>query len=66
MEAFLDITEIDERGIRRLAQSRGASVTRTGVGSYVFNGVSLTDDEVWAALSALPQVETLSGRGVRV
>ena len=62
----LDITEIDERGIRRLAQSRGTSVTRTGVNSYVFNGVSLSDDEVWSVLSTMPQVQTLSGKGRRI
>lgn len=60
----LDITEIDERGIRRLAQSRGTSVTRTGPNAYIFNGVTMSDDEVWSALSVLPQVQTLSGRGV--
>lgn len=66
MSNFIEVTEVDERGIRRLAQSRGTSVTRTGVNSYVFNGVPMTDDEVWASLSVLPQVETLSGRGVRI
>lgn len=59
----LDITEIDERGVRRLAQSRGTVITRTGVNSYVFNGVSLSDDEAWSVLSALPQIQTLGGKG---
>ena len=59
---FLDVTEIDERGIRRLAQSRGASVARCG-DTYCFNGVCLSDDEVWSVLSALPQVQTLGGKG---
>lgn len=60
---FIEVSEIDERGIRRLAQSRGASVTRTGNNAYVFNGVPMTDDEVWAVLSVLPQVQTLGGKG---
>lgn len=59
----LDITEIDERGVRRLAQSRGTSVSRTGVNAYVFNGVAVSDDEIWSVLSALPQVQTLGGKG---
>lgn len=62
----LDITEIDERGIRRLAQSRGTSVTRTGINAYVFNGVPMTDDEVWSVLSVLPQTQTLGGKGRRI
>jgi hypothetical protein len=60
--SFIEVCEIEERGIRRLAQSRGTSVTRTGVNSYVFNGVSMTDDEVWDAISALPQVGNRRGR----
>lgn len=60
---FIEISEIDQRGIRRLAQSRGTMVNRTGENSYVFSGVPMTDDEVWSTLSALPQVQTLSGRG---
>lgn len=59
---FLETTEIDERGIRRLAQSRGTSVARSGE-SYSYNGVVLSDDEVWGVLSALPQVQTLGGKG---
>lgn len=59
----LNVTEIDERGIRRLAQSRGTSVTRTGENAYIYNGVTLNDDETWAVLSALPQVQTLGGKG---
>lgn len=59
---FIEISEIDERGIRRLAQSRGTTVTRTGANSYVFNGVPMTDDEVWSALAVLPQVQTLGGK----
>ena len=60
---FIQETEVDERGIRRLAQSRGTSVTRTGVNSYVYNGVPMSDDEVWDVLAALPQVQTLGGKG---
>jgi len=60
---FIEVTEIDERGIRRLAQSRGTSVSRTGENAYVFNGVAVSDDEVWSVLSALPQTQTLGGKG---
>lgn len=59
---FIEVSEIDERGIRRLAQSRGTSVTRSGENAYVFNGVSLSDDEVWSVLSSMPQVQTLGGK----
>lgn len=59
----LDITEIDERGVRRLAQSRGTRVARTGVNVYEFSGVTLSDDEVWSVLSGMPQVQTLGGKG---
>lgn len=64
--SFITECEIDERGIRRLAQSRGTAVTRTGVNSYVFNGVTMTDDEVWSVLQALPQTYTLSGKNRRI
>ncbi len=60
--SFIELTEIDERGIRRLAQSRGTSVVRTGPNAYVWNGVSMDDDEVWHALSALPQTGNRRGR----
>lgn len=60
---FFEVSEIDERGIRRLAQSRGTSVTRTGENAYVFNGVALSDDEAWSVLSTLPQTQTLGGKG---
>lgn len=63
---FIEVSEIDERGIRRLAQSRGAMVTRTGENAYVYNGVSLSDDEVWSVLSTMPQVQTLGGKGRRI
>lgn len=62
MEVFLDVTEIDERGLRRLAQSRGSQVTKSG-SEYVVNGVTLSDDEAWDVLSLMPQVQTLGGRG---
>jgi hypothetical protein len=59
---FIEVTEIDERGIRRLAQSRGTTVTRTGINSYVFNGVAVSDDEVWGMLQNMPQTHTLDGK----
>lgn len=63
---FIEISEIDQRGIRRLAQSRSTMVTRIGVNSYEFNGVTLSDDEVWEVLQNLPQTHTLSGKGRRI
>lgn len=59
---FIESTEVSERGIRRLAQSRGTMVTRTGENAYVFNGVAMDDDEVWSVISTLPQVQTLGGK----
>ncbi len=64
--SFIESNEIDERGIRRLAQSRGTSVTRTGENSYVWNGVAMSDDEAWDTISRLPQVQTLGGKGRRI
>ena len=58
---FIEVTEIAERSIRRLAQSRGTTVTRNG-DQYTCAGVAMTDDEVWAYLSNLPQVGNLRGR----
>lgn len=66
MELFEEITEVSERGIRRLAQSRATKVTRTGDNSYVFNGVAMDDDEVWSVLQGLPQKFTLGGKNRRV
>lgn len=63
---FIEETEIEERGIRRLAQSRGTMVTRIGVNEYLFNDVAVTDDEVWSLLQAIPQTYTLSGKGRRI
>lgn len=61
--SFFEETVIDERGIRRLAQSRGCDVSKSG-DTYSCCGVDgLTDDEVWAVLSECPQVETLGGKG---
>lgn len=67
---FIEETEIDERGIRRLAQSRGTSVTRNGsvwniLGAGI-DSIDLTDDECWDVLGAMPQQYTLSGRNIPV
>lgn len=62
MEVFLDITELDERGLRRLAQSRGVTLNKNGP-EYWVSGVNLSDDEAWDVISLLPQVQTLGGRG---
>lgn len=59
---FLDITEIDERGLRRLAASRNANIAKVG-SDYTVSGVTVSDDEAWAVLSAMPQTHTLGGRG---
>lgn len=60
--SFFEVNEIEERGIRRLAQSRGTSVTRTGENSYLWNGVAMNDDEVWDVITALPQTGNRRGR----
>lgn len=62
----MEISEIDERGIRRLAQSRSIRVTRNGFNSYEWDGVELSDDELWDILEGLPQSFTLGGKGRRV
>lgn len=61
MSEFIEVTEIAERSIRRLAESRGCSVTRNG-DTYTCCGVEMTDDEAWDCLSALPQVASRRGR----
>lgn len=65
---FIEETEIAERSLRRLADSRSCILVKDdatykiyGAGSN-FSGVALTDDEAWDVLSALPQQYTLSGR----
>lgn len=51
-ELFIDETSIDERAIRRLAASKGCSVTRSN-GTWTACGVEqLDDDEVWSVLTA--------------
>ncbi len=52
---FIETTEIDERAIRRLALSKGLPVHKNGP-EYWISGISLTDDECWSVLSALPSV----------
>jgi hypothetical protein len=59
--AFLEETEICERSLRRLAQSRSCPISKCG-SEYIVEGVSLCDDEAWAVLSAMPQTHTLGGR----
>lgn len=58
---FIEETEIAERSIRRLAQSRGTSVSRSG-DSYFYKGIALSDNEVWDVLSSQPQVASRRGR----
>lgn len=58
---FIEETEIAERSIRRLAQSRGTSISRMG-DTYFYRGVALSDNEVWDVLSAQPQVASRRGR----
>ena len=50
---FIEETEICERAVRRLARSRNAKVSRNN-GSWLYNGVVLSDDEAWAVLSSMP------------
>lgn len=58
---FIEVNEIDERGIRRLAQSRSCPISKSG-SDYTVKGVTMSDDEVWSVLSAMPQTHTLGGR----
>lgn len=51
--AFLDETEVCERGVRRLARSRNVEISRSN-GAWVYNGVELDSDDAWSVLSALP------------
>ena len=46
---FIEETVVDERAIRRLAESKGCKVSRE---NSMWNccGVMLNDDEVWAVL----------------
>lgn len=53
MVEFMDVTEICERAVRRLARSRDAQVTRSN-GAWMYSGVSLDSDEMWSVLSAMP------------
>lgn len=51
-EVFIEETVVDERAIRRLAESKGCNVTRTN-GAWSCCGVEgLDDDEVWSVISA--------------
>ena len=63
---FLDVTEIAERSLRRLADSRSCILVRTDDTYQILGagmvGINFTDDEVWEVLTALPQHYTLSGR----
>ncbi len=63
---FLDVTEIAERSLRRLADSRSCILVRTDDTYQILGagmvGINFTDDEAWDILSALPQYYTLSGR----
>lgn len=64
--SFLMETEIAERSIRRLADSRDCTVVKNGAEYQIFGagiaGVTLTDDECWDVLAALPQVRNRRGR----
>jgi hypothetical protein len=64
--AFLEETEIDERGLRRLAQSRDCLLMKDGSEYTIWGagigGIVLSDDEAWDVLQTLPQVYTMGGR----
>lgn len=70
VEVLEDVTEIDERGLRRLADSRGCLLAKEGSVYRILGRdlywLELSDDEAWAVLSDMPQIYTLSGRGVLV
>lgn len=63
---FLEVNEIAERSLRRLADSRSCYLTKDGdqyeIWGAGMGGILFTDDECWDILSALPQQYTLSGR----
>lgn len=67
---FLQETELCERSIRRLAESRNCLVTKNGseyeVTSADLSGILFSDDEVWEVLSAMPQTHTRGGRNRRL
>jgi hypothetical protein len=65
MEVFLQETELDERSLRRLAQSRDCLISKSG-SEYTVKGVTLSDDEAWDLLWTMPQVYTLGGRNRRL
>lgn len=64
--AFLEETEIDERGLRRLAESRNCYLVKDGTDYEIWGagigGITLSDDEAWDVLMTLPQVYTMGGR----
>ena len=64
--SFIVENEIAERSIRRLADSRDCTVAKNGSEYQIFgagiSGVTLSDDEAWEILSALPQVRNRRGR----
>lgn len=63
---FLEETEIAERSLRRLADSRSCLLVKDGnqyeIWGAGIGGILFTDDETWDVLSTLPQQYTLSGR----
>jgi len=63
---FIETTEISERALRRLAQSRGYTLVKDDlsytIGEGLAAGISLSDDECWALLSSLPSVPPQGGK----
>lgn len=63
---FIEETEICERSLRRLADSRGLLLSKNNNTYQIFgkgiSGIELSDDETWSVLQTFPQHYTLSGR----
>lgn len=51
MEEFVEVTEIDERAVRRLAASKGITVIKTGDNAWTCCDVAMDSDDVWSCLS---------------
>lgn len=49
---FFEETVVDERAIRRLAQSKGCTVTRSNGTWNCCGAEQLDDDEVWSVLQS--------------
>lgn len=49
---FIEETEIAERSVRRLAARKGVPARKDN-GTWLYNGVDLSDDDFWSVLQAI-------------